>query len=187
MPVFSAQAGFFSIFSDVFSKLSLEKLGEKPLNSQTLPLLQAAVNPDPNPGKGGGDITIIGGTALFSENGPSGTIADVEDNNDAGHISIYVVREGDSLSDIAKIFGVSVNTIVWANDIKGGIIKPGQTLVILPISGIKYTVKKGDTLQSIAKLYKADLDEILQYNNLNTTSKLAIGDEIVIPDGEISL
>ena len=49
------------------------------------------------------------------------------------------------------MFGVSVNTIVWANDIKNGVISPGDDLVILPVSGVKHKVKEGDTLQSIAK------------------------------------
>ena len=71
------------------------------------------------------------------------------------------------------------------SDIKGNTITVGQTLVILPISGIQHVVKSGDTLQSIAKLHKGDLDEVLQYNNLAKNSKLAIGDVIVVPDGEV--
>ncbi|MDO8492864.1 MAG: LysM peptidoglycan-binding domain-containing M23 family metallopeptidase, partial [bacterium] len=68
---------------------------------------------------------------------------------------------------------------------KGGIIQPGQTLVILPVSGVTHTVIKGDTLKSIAKKYKADENEITQYNLLEDGAKLAVGDSIIIPDGEI--
>ena len=49
-----------------------------------------------------------------------GTIADIEDKAGSDQISIYVVREGDSLSQIASMFNVSVNTIVWSNDIIKG-------------------------------------------------------------------
>jgi murein DD-endopeptidase MepM/ murein hydrolase activator NlpD len=95
-----------------------------------------------------------------------------------------VVRVGDTLPAIAKMFDVSVNTIRWGNDLKTDKLTPGDTLVILPISGVQHTVKSGDTLQSIAKQHKGDLNEILQYNNLNLGSKLSVGDVIIVPDGE---
>lgn len=137
-------------------------------------------------GKGGGDITVIDGTSLLSETGPVGTVADIDDRQPANQISIYVVREGDTLSEIANMFDVSVNTILWANDIPGKVIKKGQTLVILPVSGIRYSVKKGDTIAAIAKKYKADAEEIREYNGLVEGAALAVGDTLVIPDGEMA-
>jgi murein DD-endopeptidase MepM/ murein hydrolase activator NlpD len=113
-------------------------------------------------------------------------VGDEELTSEYDRISIYVVHKGDTLPAIAKMFDVSVNTIRWANDIKGNTITVGQTLVILPISGISHTVKKGDTLASIAKMHKGDLEEIMSYNNLPKNAKLAIGDVIIVPDGEIS-
>ena len=182
-----ASAGVLSAFSGFFQEktASAAVIRLNAHNSQNVPLLRAAINIDPNPAKGGGDIAIVGGVALLSEEGPSGTMADIE-SAQSGQISIYVVHEGDSLAGIAKMFGVSVNTIVWANDLKRGTtITPGQTLVILPISGVKHTVAKGDTLKSIAKKYQADSEEIIQYNGLSSDATLAIGDEIIVPDGEI--
>ena len=182
-----ASASIFSALSGILREetASADVVKLSAHNSQNVPLLRAALNIDPNPAKGGGDIAIVGGTALLSEEGPSGTIADIESAH-TGQISIYVVHEGDSLAGIAKMFGVSVNTIAWANDLKrGATLVPGQTLVILPISGVKHTVAKGDTLKSIAKKYQADVDEILQYNGLPSDAKLAIGDEVIVPDGEI--
>jgi murein DD-endopeptidase MepM/ murein hydrolase activator NlpD len=149
-------------------------------------ILRSALNPNPNPAKGGGDISVVGGTALLPESGPSGTIADISDGNSSGTISVYVVRQGDTLSQIAKMFGVSINTIAWANDLKNGTIKPGDTLLILPISGVKHIVAKGDTIASIAKKYKADAEEIALFNNLSVNSALAVGNEVIIPDGEMA-
>ena len=69
-------------------------------------------------------------------------------------ISVYVVRKGDTLSDIAKMFNVSVNTIIWANDLNGvRDVHPNDTLIILPVSGVERTIVKGDTLKSLAKKY----------------------------------
>mgnify|MGYP001206083727 CR=1 FL=1 len=179
---FVAHAGIFSF--------TLQVLGGEGTgivyNSQTMPLLRAAVNIDPNPSKGGGDITIVEGQALLAETGPSGTMADIEDASTGGQISVYVVREGDSLSQIAKMFGVSSNTIVWANDIKrGSLIHEGQTLIILPVTGVRHTVASGDTIQSITKKYKGDVKEILQYNDFGEDVVLVVGSIVVIPDGEI--
>ena len=156
--------------------------------SQNMSLLQAAINHDPNPSKGGGDITIVEGRALMPESGPLGTLADIDSVIPrSDQISVYVVREGDSLSQIANMFGVSVNTIVWANDIKrGNIIREGQTLVVLPVSGIRHTVTKGDTVQSVAVKYGADAHEIFDYNGLSDGALLIVGDEIIVPKGTIT-
>jgi len=153
-------------------------------NSQNMALLQAAISPDLDKSNSKGDISIVSGTSLLAETQNTSDSKIVSPSSD--QISIYVVHKGDTLSEIAKMFGVTTNTIIWANDLQGKSISVGQTLVILPISGVQHTVKKGDTLQSIAKSYKADLNDILQFNNLAKDSKLAIGDEIVIPDGEVT-
>lgn len=185
-------AGVFSFISSVFEKgsdVAFSNKTEVLKNSQNMALLRAAVNPNPDPAKGGGNITIVGDMALLSEAGPSGTTADISDekNNIHGNISLYVVREGDTLSQIAKMFGVSVNTIMWANGTdRATSIQPGETLVILPISGIQHTVKSGETIASIVKKYKGDLAEVLEYNGLSKDSKIAVGDVITIPDGEIA-
>jgi LysM repeat protein len=155
-------------------------------NSQTIELLRPALNTNPNPAKGGGDTTIVGGVALLPESGPLGTAADIIEGNPHGSISIYIVREGDTLSQIAKMFGVSINTVAWANNLKSGVIRPGDTLVILPISGVQHTIAKGDTLASVAKKYKTDAREVALFNNLTENTALAVGDTLIIPDGELS-
>lgn len=181
-----AHAGVLSVFAGLFKETaSAEVVDRSPHNSQTLPLLKAALNTDPNPAKGGGDISIVDGTALLSEAGPTGTLADVEGAHN-GQISVYVVREGDTLNGIASMFGVSANTVLWANNLRRGApLVPGNTLIILPISGVRHVAVKGDTVQSIAKKYKADLAEILEYNGLSADAKLAVGDEVIVPDGEV--
>jgi murein DD-endopeptidase MepM/ murein hydrolase activator NlpD len=99
-------------------------------------------------------------------------------------ISIYEVRRGDTLAQIAEMYGVTANTIRWANDLKGP-ISEGQRLVILPITGISHAVKKGDTLAGIAKKYGADADEIARYNDV-TDGALIAGATVIVPDGEIA-
>lgn len=143
------------------------------------------MNINPTAGRGGGDITIVDDSALVPGEGPSGTIADIEKPK-VGTISTYIVREGDTLSGIAKLFDVTPNTILWANNLTSASkLRVGQQLTILPVTGVRYTVKSGDTVASIAKKFKGDADEIKTFNGLEGT-KLAVGTEIIVPDGEVA-
>ena len=152
-------------------------------NVQTMDLLQPAMNIDPAPDTGGGDITIVDDSALVPEEGPSGTIADIEKPKNST-ISRYVVRDGDTISEIAQMFDVPVSTILWANDLtKSSHLKAGEELAILPVPGVVYTVKKGDTLASIAKTTGGDATEIANFNDIETAS-LTVGAQLIVPDGE---
>ena len=147
-------------------------------------LLDGYINANPT-GVGGPEVAIVDSVALEATIDNTSSVFIDFGRSGTGEISTYVVRRGDTLSEIAEMFGVSTNTIVWANDIKNGKIREGQELVILPITGVKHIVKKGDTLRSIATKYKADLDDITLYNGLSLDAKIAVGDEVIIPDGEI--
>lgn len=183
LPTASVHARAFSYLGDRGVKADITAKVE-PQNSQTITFLEAAIHSDPNPAKGGGDITVVDDSALLPDVGPAGTIADIESGDRQGKVSLYVVRQGDTLPQIAKMFGVSTNTILWANDLKKGVaLRAGQSLVILPVDGVQHTVQKGETLKGIAKKYKGDIDEIIEFNDLAQNQKLAVGDVIVIPNG----
>ena len=183
----TAQAGFFYFGEEILRNNDQNKQKTTNFNAQNIQLLESSLNYESTSARGGGDITIVNNNSLLSDSGPLGTIADIEDKVGSDQISIYVVREGDNLSQIASMFNVSVNTIIWSNDInRGGKITPGQTLVILPISGVKYEVKKGDTVNSIAKKLGSDADEIIRFNDLPASGQLAEGQTIIVPNGEIA-
>jgi LysM repeat protein len=157
------------------------------LHDSSIDLLAAAINPDPNPAKGRGGINTTDGSALIAYTGPDGTIADIDQNRGSGRISTYTVREGDSLSGIADMFDVSMNTILWANNLPAkGTVRPGMTLVILPVSGIRHTVASGETLSTLAKRYGSDSDEIASYNGLGASEALTKGSTVIIPGGELA-
>ena len=170
---------------DWFANRASADMHQNPSDTRSIALLSGTRNPNQELARGGGDISIVDGSALASETSPlsgDGTLTATGN----GQISLYVVREGDTLSGIADMFEVTMNTIRWANDLGAkGTISPGDKLVILPITGVKYTVKKGDTLASIAKKYKGDTEEILDFNGLASASELTVGEEIIIPNGEV--
>ena len=159
-------------------------------------MLEAARNVDPNPDKGGNDLTLSDGSALMDLSGPDGTLPAASDSGNApatsahagnGSISVYTVKNGDSISGIADRFGVSVNTILWANDLTvKSTIKPGMSLVILPVSGVEHTVAKGETLSTIASKFHASAQEIATFNGLNADATVVVGSKLVIPGGEVS-
>jgi surface antigen len=61
-------------------------------------------------------------------------------------------------------------------------IKPGQQLTILPVSGLLYTVGAGDTADSIARAFSANAAQILSFNNAEVKG-LTPGMKIIVPDG----
>lgn len=106
---------------------------------------------------------------------------------ESDEISVYEVKDGDTVETVAKLFNVSRNTIIWANDLKSTKLTPGKTLVILPVTGIKHKAKSGDTVESIAKKYKADTGDIALFNGVLPEAVFAGGEEILVPDGEITV
>lgn len=177
------EAGIFSFVSDLFSLNKVSAEEESLPNSQNMALLQASISPNLGASTTKSDISILSGTSILPES--QGPFSDGKDHStETDQISLYVVRGGDTLPAIAKMFNVSTNTIVWANDLKNNKVSVGQTLVIMPMTGIQHTVKSGDTLKSIVNKYKGNVDEVMQYNDLTLTSKLAVGDVIFIPDGD---
>lgn len=98
----------------------------------------------------------------------------------------YIVEQGNTLSSLAAKYEVSLETILWANELTSkSTIKPGQKLIILPVSGIVYNVKDGDTLSEIAEKYKGKVSEIVDFNGLTSEEDIFIGDILIIPNGEM--
>jgi murein DD-endopeptidase MepM/ murein hydrolase activator NlpD len=99
--------------------------------------------------------------------------------------SVHVVQQGDTVSAIAKKYGISVNTILWANDLTArSVLKLGQEITVLPVSGVIHEVKRGETLGAIAKKYGSDVDKILAANLVKSPTAVQIGQRLVIPDGK---
>ncbi len=99
----------------------------------------------------------------------------------------YTVEKGDTLSTIAEKFGISTETIRWANDLTSDDITVGDTLKILPVTGIAYKVAKGDSVYSIAKKLDSDPQKIVDFpfNDFANpeTFTLVEGQILIVPDG----
>lgn len=180
-----------SVFSDLLANMKLAMGGQsadKAVASQTAADLDVAVM-KPLVMVDTENIDLAAAKTITSAGGEEELVIKPSldlDQYKSDAIIVYEVKDGDSLASIAKLLGVSKNTIAWANDIKDGKVKPGQSLLILPVTGVAHKIKKGDTLASIAKTYKADKDEIASYNGYSDGDSLSAGETIIIPDGEVA-
>ncbi len=95
--------------------------------------------------------------------------------------NIYVVKKGDTLWNIARNFGISVDELKKANNLTSNSLSIGQTLVIpgMESEGDYYTVVKGDTLYKIANQFGLSVDELKRLNNLSSDT-LSIGQRLLI-------
>lgn len=129
-----------------------------------------------------GNLAIVQNSAVISYSGPA-----IESSGQADLFTIYTVKQGDTLAKIASDYGISLNTLLWANNLSGSsIIQPGQELKILPVDGVLYTVKKGDTLAAIAQKYKSEIEAIIEFNDLPATGEIRAGDVLLLPGAEMA-
>lgn len=99
----------------------------------------------------------------------------------------YTVERGDTLSTIAEKFGISTETIRWENNLSNDNITVGDSLKILPVTGIAYKVAKGDSVYTIAKKLDSDAQKIVDFpfNDFANpeTFSLVEGQILIVPDG----
>jgi murein DD-endopeptidase MepM/ murein hydrolase activator NlpD len=122
---------------------------------------------------------------LTSPGDSSASLASLVDYDYQQQLRTYQIQEGDTLTSLSEEFGVSLETLSWANDLSpSSVLAPGHILNILPVSGVLYSVQSGDTLSQIAVAHKTEADKILTFNNLEKADSLLVGDLLIIPDGE---
>lgn len=103
-------------------------------------------------------------------------------------VTTYSVQPGDTVLGIAEKFGLKGSSLLWANEkleSNPDVLQVGQVLNILPVDGAYHTVAKGETIESIASKYKVDASAIVSYggNKLTASSKLEVGQKIIVPGG----
>lgn len=95
---------------------------------------------------------------------------------------VHRVQAGESLNAIAQRYGISAQTIRWANKIDGA-VQPGQELVILPVDGVLHTVTRGQTIGRIAELYGVSAQDIVRQNKIRS-GYIVAGEQLIIPGGK---
>lgn len=127
------------------------------------------------------DPIIILGDTIGGIANPSGEL--MEWVSEATEIITHTINAGETVSDIAKNYGVSIETILWANNLSASAtIRPGNVLRFPSLSGVLHKVRSGETISSIATAYRADPDKIVAANP-GIIDVLEVGDEIIVPGG----
>ena len=107
--------------------------------------------------------------------------------------TVYVVKRGDTLSQIAVNYNTTVNSLVNLNNIKNpNLIFPGQKIIISSSYNISngqnscgkilYKIVYGDTLSQIALRYNTTVQEIVKLNNISNPNLIYAGTTIRIPN-----
>lgn len=106
----------------------------------------------------------------------------VQATSQSRSISTYTTKTGDTVASVATQYGISAQTIKWANNLTSDALEPGKSLTILPVDGVLYKVKGDDTLDSIASKYQSDKNRIVTYNDLELGG-LKADTQIILPGG----
>jgi murein DD-endopeptidase MepM/ murein hydrolase activator NlpD len=97
----------------------------------------------------------------------------------------HVVDDGDTLSELAKKFGVSMDTICGSNNLHSyDLIPTGKKLRIPNKDGVLHTVAKGQNINDIAKRYRVTVEKIFAENNMKNFDFITVGDIIFVPDAK---
>ncbi len=94
----------------------------------------------------------------------------------------YTVWDWESFESIASDFGISKNTILWANNFSSRhMLHPWDVIKVPPVSWLVYKVSKWDTLESIAKKYSIDIKKIESQNSITRNDLITLWQELIIP------
>ncbi len=110
-----------------------------------------------------------------------------QSNNSSNDIkpNVYIVKSGDTLSEIGEMYGYSYTYLAMYNGIKDpNKIYPGQEIRIpddnFEVKEVVYIVKSGDTLSEIAERYNTTYQKIALDNNIDNPNLIYPGQKLVI-------
>jgi murein DD-endopeptidase MepM/ murein hydrolase activator NlpD len=99
----------------------------------------------------------------------------------------YTMGRDDTLGSMSNFFGVSPESIAFANGISDPLnLEVGRSIRIPPADGALYTVAEADTVESVAVRFKVDAAAIKDYNRLHFEPEhFATGQLIFVPGADL--
>jgi murein DD-endopeptidase MepM/ murein hydrolase activator NlpD len=99
-----------------------------------------------------------------------------------GQNQSHVVKQGETITSIARAYGVDADSLMSANKISDPQrLQVGKRLIIPNSDSIEHHVLRGETLYGIARRYEIDVRTLRSANNLPESYVLKIGDVLRIP------
>ena len=107
----------------------------------------------------------------------------------AGHAANVTVQSGETLSDIAARYGVSMNSLMRLNGIRNSDhVEAGQTLRLpgsVSAGKGRHNVQSGDTLSGIAAQYRVGERQLMALNGLSSADHVEIGQTLKLPSNAV--
>lgn len=122
----------------------------------------------------------------------------IDVNPGTGDYSTYIVKSGDNLYRISKLFNMSVSDLKKINDLDNDSLYVGQVLRVVDnntdtnldglscygenyeeVEYVLYRVVSGDSLYSISRRFGVSVDDLIKLNNLSSNN-LNVGDVLKI-------
>jgi len=99
-------------------------------------------------------------------------------------VTYYTIKPGDTVNNVAGRFGLTVDTLRWANNIADVTsVVQGQRLAIPPVNGILVKVQPNTQLSGLAVQYHVNLQDIIDFNLIRDPEHLKAGSMLMLPDG----
>ncbi|MDQ5981261.1 MAG: hypothetical protein QG570_8 [Patescibacteria group bacterium] len=102
----------------------------------------------------------------------------------------HTVVENESLSEIGMKYGITIESIKFANNLVKSEVPAGTVLKIPPVEGTLHQVKADtsgnpETIESLARRYRVPTQTIVDFNYLDLPYTLTVGQFITIPKAEV--
>jgi LysM repeat protein len=103
----------------------------------------------------------------------------------AARVTTYRTEAGDTVPALARRFGISADTLRWANDLgETDGLTPGKDLTVLPVSGVLHTVIEGDTVANLAERYGVTAARLVEVNGLQEPFALKVEQLLLVPGAQ---
>ncbi len=94
----------------------------------------------------------------------------------------HIVQNGETLWSIAQKHGINIDTLIGANNIDNmNRIKPGDSLLILPVKGILYKIGPGQSIEGLAENFNIEASLIRSSNSIAPNTKVQTGRLVLLP------
>ncbi|HMA60425.1 MAG TPA: M23 family metallopeptidase [Halanaerobiales bacterium] len=94
----------------------------------------------------------------------------------------HIVQNGETLWSIAQKHGINIDTLIGANNIDNmNRIKPGDSLLILPVKGILYKIGPGQSIEGLAENFNIEVSTIRTSNNIGSNAEVQTGRLVLLP------
>jgi surface antigen len=123
------------------------------------------------------EVTVSAGGYIMKVNPPS---VDIPARRS---VTYYTIRPGETIAKIAGQFGLTENTLRWANNIKDlTTVRAGLKLMVPPVNGVLVKVETGMQVKDLAAKFHIKVEDVIDFNLIRNPENLVSGTMLMLPD-----